>query len=126
MKKFELSQEHLEKRRDKKNFVLRLDVFGSYLQQEMLIEDYFAFTSQFPDEADKVIVDSMYAGDWYSAGYNSDFLPHRKSSFFDRFVNAGIEILGEWVKIIQQKNKEIRTRTIVGKHRYCKQHLPSR
>ena len=106
MEKIVLSKEHLEKRAQKKNFVLRLDVFGSYLQEEMLIEDYFAFTSQFPDEADKVIVDSMYAGDWYSAGYNSAFLPHRKAPFFDRFVNAGIEVLGEWVKIIQQKNKE--------------------
>ena len=50
-------------------------MFGTYLQWAMNVEGYFAFTSQFPEEADKVILDMMYAGDWYSAGYFSDFLP---------------------------------------------------
>ena len=52
-------------------------MFGTYLQWAMNVEGYFAFTSQFPEEADKVILDMMYAGDWYSAGYFSDFLPVR-------------------------------------------------
>ena len=101
-----LSQAHLEKRAQKKGFVLRLDVLGSYLQRAMSVEDYFVFTSQFPDEADKLILDCMYSGDWYSALYNSEFLPHRKGGLFDRFVDAGVEALGEWVKIIQAKKKE--------------------
>ena len=106
MKKFVLSKEHLEKRAQKKSFVLRLDVLGSYLQHAMSVEDYFEFTSQFPDEADKLILDCMYSGDWYSALYNSEFLPHRKGGLFNRFTDAGVEALGEWVKIIQAKQKE--------------------
>ena len=100
-----LPPEHLEKRKKKHTFVLRLDAYGSYLQREMSVEDYFAFTSQFPDEADKVILDMMYAGDWYAAGYKSSFLPSRRTAFLDRFAAAGIEALGEWTKRIQERGK---------------------
>lgn len=104
-KPLELPSAHLEKRKQKHSFVLRLDVFGTYLQRAMSVEDYFAFTSQFPEEADKVILDIMYGGDWYCAGYVSDFLPRRRLELFDRFHEAGIEVLGEWTKRIQQQRK---------------------
>ncbi len=102
MENFVLSKEHLEKRAQKKCFVLRLDVFGTYLQQQMSTEDYFSFTSQFPDETDKVILDAMYSGDWYSV-YPSKVLPLRHNAFMDKLRASGLDIFKEWVRIIKEK-----------------------
>jgi hypothetical protein len=105
MEKFVLSKDHLQKRAEKKRFVLRLDVFGTFLQREMNTEDYFAFTSQFPDEADKVILDAMYSGDWYSV-YPSEVLPLRHNVFLDKWRSSGIDIFEEWVRIIKKERKK--------------------
>ena len=102
MKKMVLSSEHMEKRAQKKHFVLRLDVLGTYLQHAMSTEDYFAFTKQFPDEADKLILDAMYAGDWYSV-YESDVNPLRHTPFLDRWRADGVDIFKEWVRIIKEE-----------------------
>ena len=77
----------MEKRKKKKRFVLRNDIFGSHLHLELGIEDYFDFSFAFPDEADKIIVDGMYAGDWYSI-YESKILPLRRKPMFARFHSA--------------------------------------
>ena len=105
MQKCVLSKAHLQKRAQKKRFVLRLDVFGTFLQREMNTEDYFSFTSQFPDEADKVILDAMYSGDWYSV-YPSEVLPLRHNVFLDKWRSSGIDIFEEWVRIIKKERKK--------------------
>ena len=48
MEKFILSKEHLQKRSEKKRFVLRQDIFGSYLQRELAPVDYFKMSMAFP------------------------------------------------------------------------------
>ncbi len=105
MEKFQLSKEHIEKRRMKNKFVLRQDIFGSYLQRELSPKDYFKLSFAFPDEADKIIVDGLYDGDFYSV-YDSDVLPLRRDRMFARFRNDGIDIFGEWVKHVKGKGKE--------------------
>lgn len=105
MDKIVLSQAHLEKRKQKKRFVLRDDIFCTILQQEMCVKDYFDFSFSFPDEVDKVIVDGMYSGDWYSV-YESEILPLRKKPLFERFRSAGIDIFDEWIKRVNEKGKE--------------------
>ena len=102
MQKCVLSKAHLEKRAQKKRFVLRLDVFGTFLQRTMNTEDYFSFSSRFPDQTDKVIMDSMLSGDWYSV-YPSKILPLRHTAFLDKWRADGIDIFGEWVRIIKEK-----------------------
>ena len=106
MRKFVLSAQHLKKRNEKKHFVLRLDIFGTFLQREMSAKDYFDFTSSFPNEADKILIDGMYSGDWYSV-YKSDILPLRHNVFLDKWRDSGIDIYKEWIKIIKdEKGKE--------------------
>lgn len=106
MKKLALSKEHLQKRSEKKHFVLRMDLFGSLLQRGMDTEDYFSFTSRFPDEADKVIMDAMFSGDWYSV-YPSEILPLRHNPYFDKWRATVGDLFAKWVDIIQkQRGKE--------------------
>ena len=105
MKKIVLSQAHLEKRRQRKRFVLRDDIFCTILQQKMCVKDYFDFSFSFPDEVDKVIVDGMYSGDWYSV-YESEILPLRRHPMLERFRDAGIDIFDEWVKHVHKRKKE--------------------
>ena len=97
MKKIVLSQAHLDKRKQKKRFVLRDDIFCTILQQKMCVKDYFDFSFSFPDEVDKVIIDGMYSGDWYSV-YESEILPLRQNPMLARFRDAGIDIFDEWIK----------------------------
>ena len=67
MNKFILTNEHLEKRKQKKHFVLRNDIMCTYLQREMAPADYFAFSFQFPEETDKILIDCMPAdGEWHT------------------------------------------------------------
>lgn len=105
MEKFQLSKAHIEKRRKKSKFVLRQDIFGSYLQRELSPKDYFKLSFAFPDEVDKVIIDGLYDGDFYSV-YDSEVLPLRRDKMFARFRNDGIDIFGEWVKHVKGKGKE--------------------
>ena len=97
MENFLLSKEHKEKRKQKKRLVLRQDIFGSYLQRELSPKDYFKLSFAFPEQFDKVLIDGLYDGDFYSV-YDSDVLPLRKDIMFDRFRSEGIDIFGEWVK----------------------------
>lgn len=105
MKKFVLSQAHLEKRKQRKRFVLRDDIFCTILQQKMCVKDYFDFSFSFPDEVDKVIIDGMYSGDWYSV-YESEILPLRRNPMLARFRGEGVDIFGEWIKHVHGRNKE--------------------
>ena len=105
MKKFTLSQAHLERRKQRKRFVLRDDIFGSYLQMELGVKDYFDFSFAFPDEVDKVIVDGMYGGDWYSV-YESEILPPRRMPMLARFRSAGVDVFAEWIKHVHGRGKE--------------------
>ncbi len=105
MKEIVLSQAHLEKRKQRKRFVLRDDIFCTILQQEMCAKDYFDFSFSFPDEVDKVIVDGMYSGDWYSV-YESEILPLRRKPMLARFRGAGIDIFDEWIKHVHGRQKE--------------------
>ena len=105
MKKFVLSQSHLEKRKQRKRFVLRDDIFCTILQQKMCVKDYFDFSFSFPDEVDKVIIDGMYSGDWYSV-YESEILPLRQNPMLARFRDAGIDIFDEWIKHVRGRGKE--------------------
>ena len=47
MKKIVLSQAHLDKRKQRKRFVLRDDIFCTILQQKMCVKDYFDFSFSF-------------------------------------------------------------------------------
>lgn len=105
MKRFTLTEEHKEKRAQKKRFVLRYDIFGSYLGREMVPEDYFDFHFSYPDNADKVIIDGMLSGDFYSV-YESEILPRRKYPMLERFERAGIDVFGEWVKEVRGRGQE--------------------
>ncbi len=105
MDKFVLSPAHLEKRRQKKRFVLRDDIFCTILQQEMCAKDYFDFSFSFPDEVDKVIVDGMYAGDWYSV-YESEFLPLRRKPMLARLRGAGFDVFDQWIEHVHGRGKE--------------------
>ncbi len=105
MEKFQLSKEHIEKRKNKSKFVLRQDIFGSHLQRELSPKDYFKLSFAFPDEADKIIIDGLYDGDFYSV-YESEILPLRRDKMFARFRSEGIDIFGEWVKNVKGKGKE--------------------
>ena len=101
--KFVLTAEHKEKRARKAHFVLRYDIFGTFLQREMSAKDYFDFSFSFPDEADKVIIDGMYSGDWYSV-YESDILPLRRNPMLARLRSSGVSIFAEWIKNVHGKN----------------------
>ena len=105
MKRFTLTKEHKEKRADKKKFVLRYDIFGTYLCRGMSTNDYFNFQFAYPDNTDKVIIDGMYSGDFYSV-YDSEILPPRRSPLHDRFRNEGIDVFGEWVKEVHRRGQE--------------------
>ena len=105
MEKFILSKEHKKKRAEKKKFVLRYDIFGSYLGRTMGPKDYFDFHFAYPDVADKLILDAMYCGDFYSI-YKSKILPERKNPFLARFRSEGFDVLGEWVKEVKGRGKE--------------------
>ena len=106
MKKFELTKEHKEKRADKKKFVLRYDIFGSYMDREMSTKDYFDFHFAYPDEVDKIILDAMFCGDFYSV-YDSKILPPRRFPMFARFRSEGVDVFGEFVKEAHSRGKEI-------------------
>jgi len=105
MEKFVLTKEHKEKRADKKKFVLRYDIFGTYLGRQMNTEDYFDFHFSYPDNADKIIVDGMFSGDFYSV-YDSEILPPRKSAMLERFRSEGIDVFGEWVREVHRRGQE--------------------
>lgn len=105
MIKFELTQAHKEKRANKKHFVLRDDIVCTYLQREMCPKDYFEFSFQFPDEADKILIDCMPGGEWYSV-YESEFLPRYRSPFFTRIHREDVDLYGEWIKYVHSKGKE--------------------
>ena len=105
MKKFALSQAHLEKRKQRKRFVLRDDIFCTVLQQKMCVKDYFDFSFSFPDEVDKVIIDGMYSGDWYSI-YESELLPLRRNPMLARFRAEGIDVFDEWIRHVRGRSKE--------------------
>ena len=106
MEKFILSKEHKEKRAEKKKFVLRYDIFGSYMGREMSPKDYFDFHFSYPDETDKIILDAMFCGDFYSV-YESKILPLRRFPMFARFRSMGIDVFGEFVKEVHGRGKEI-------------------
>ena len=106
MKKFMLSQEHLEKRRQKKHFVLRDDIMGSFLQREMAPVDYFDMSFSFPEEADKILIDCMPGGgQWYSV-YESELVPMYRTPHFSRFYRMGIDLYGEWIRHVHGLGKE--------------------
>lgn len=106
MTKFILSQEHLEKRKQKKHFVLRDDIMCTFLQREMAPKDYFDLSFSFPEEADKVLVDdAAYGSEWYSA-YKSELVPLFKAPYTARFHSMGIDMHGEWIKHVHGLNKE--------------------
>ena len=105
MDKFILSEAHKKKRSEKKKFVLRYDIFGSYLGREMCPKDYFDFHFSYPDNADKVIIDGMEGGDFYSM-YDSEIIPWRKNPRNRRFRCEGIDIFGEWVKEVHGRGQE--------------------
>lgn len=105
MKKFVLTKEHVEKSRVKHPFVLRHDIFGSYLHRVMSREDYFAFNHSYPDEASKIIMDGMYSGDWYSV-YESEIIPQRHNEFLDRLRLGGVDIFAEHIKRFKERGKE--------------------
>lgn len=105
MEKIVLSEAHLKKRNQRKRFVLRDDIFCTILQQELCVKDYFDFSLSFPDEVDKVIIDGMYSGDWYSV-YESEILPLRRKPMLSRFRGEGIDIFDEWIKRVHGRGKE--------------------
>ena len=105
MDKFILSREHKDKRAQKKKFVLRYDVLGTPIQEELLPHEYFDLYRDIPEVVDKVILDMMYSGDWYSI-YESSILPPRRAPRFARLRGLGIDLFGEWVKVIHEKSKE--------------------
>jgi len=105
MDKFILSEAHKKKRSEKKRFVLRYDIFGSYLGREMSPKDYFDFHFSYPDNADKVIIDGMEGGDFYSM-YDSEIIPPRRSPRNARFRSEGIDLFGEWVKEVHRRGQE--------------------
>ena len=106
MEKFILTKEHKEKRADKKKFVLRYDVFGSFMDRELSVKDYFDFHFAYPDQVDKIIFDAMFCGDFYSV-YDSEILPPRRFPMFARFRSAGVDVFGEFVKEAHSRGKEI-------------------
>lgn len=105
MQKFTLSLAHLQKRKEKKHFSLRYDIFGSYLMRELSTEDYFDFCFSYPRAADRILIDGMFSGDWYSV-YESAFLPRRKAAFLEKFQERGIDVFGEFLRKIQGEGKE--------------------
>ena len=105
MAKFILSDEHKKKRSEKKKFVLRYDVFGSYLGREMGPKDYFDFHFSYPQNVDKVIIDGMEGGDFYSM-YESKLIPMRKNPRNARFKSEGIDIFGAWVTEVHRRGQE--------------------
>ena len=106
MEKFILTKEHKEKRADKKKFVLRYDVFGSFMDRELSVKDYFDFHFAYPEQVDKIIFDAMFCGDFYSV-YESRILPPRRFPMFARFRSAGVDVFGEFVKEAHSRGKEI-------------------
>lgn len=106
MKKFMLSAEHLEKRKQKKHFVLRDDIIGSYLQREMIPEDYFDLSFAFPKEAEKVMIDCMPAGGDWASVYESDLVPMYRAPYFTRFYRLGVDLYGEWLKHVHGLDRE--------------------
>lgn len=106
MNKFILTNEHLEKRKQKKHFVLRNDIMCTYLQREMAPADYFAFSFQFPEETDKILIDCMPAGgEWYSV-YESEIVPRYRDPFFARHYSLGVDLYKEWLDHVHGLNKE--------------------
>lgn len=106
MEKFTLSAEHLAKRRQKKHFVLRNDIFATYLQRELSPRDYFDFSFSFPKETDKILIDCMpCGGDWHSV-YESELVPRYREPWFARFHSAGIDLYGEWLRHVKGLGKE--------------------
>ena len=105
MEKFILSKEHKEKRAEKKKFVLRYDIFGGTLDKSMSTKDYFDFHFSYPDEADKIIIDGMEGGDFYSV-YDSKVIPPRKNPYLARFRSEGVDVFGEFVKEAHERGKE--------------------
>ena len=106
MKRFNLTEEHLQRRADKKKFVLRYDIFGSYMDRELSTKDYFSFHFSYPDQVDKIILDAMFCGDFYSV-YDSDILPPRRFPMFARFRSEGVDVFGEFVNEAHSRGKEI-------------------
>lgn len=100
-----LTPSHLAKRQEKKEFSLRYDIFGSFLQQALEPKDYFDFCFSYPREAERILIDGMYDGDWYSV-YESALLPQRHCPFLDRLHQAGVDIYGEFLKQIHGEGKE--------------------
>jgi len=100
-----LSSAHLEKRCQKNRLVLRNDIFCTYLQREMAPKDYFDLSFAYPKQADKVLIDGMNGGDWFSV-YDSEILPLRRNPFLARFRSEGIDVFGEWVKYVHAQNQE--------------------
>jgi len=106
MGKYSLSAEHLEKRRQKKHFVLRDDIMGSFLQRELSPRDYFDMSFSFPKEVDKIMIDCMPdGGDWHSV-YESELVPMYRAPYFARFHRAGIDLYGEWLRHVHGLGKE--------------------
>ena len=106
MQKFLISESHKEKRANKKHFVLRDDIIATYLQREMTPKDYFDLSFQYPEEADKILIDCMPGGgDWYSV-YESSFLPRYRTPYFSRFYQSGIDLYSEWINHVHSENKE--------------------
>lgn len=104
MSKITLSAAHFAKRKDKPSFVLRMDIFGSFLQMTMHAEDYYDFSLRYPDNADRILIDGMYAGDWYSV-YESDVLPMRHNDFLDR-LRLGGDIFARWIDDAHSRKKQ--------------------
>ena len=53
MTAIKLSSAHLEKRKEKKLFSLRYDIFGSHLMQTLSPKDYFDLCFSYPKDADR-------------------------------------------------------------------------
>ena len=105
MERIVLTPEHERRCRVKHPFVLRHDIFGSYLHRVMSAEDYFAFNDSYPDEASKIIIDGMYSGDWYSV-YESEIIPQRHNGFLDRLRAGGVDIFAEHIRAVKARGKE--------------------
>ena len=106
MKKYMLSAEHLEKRKQKKHFVLRDDIMGTFLQREMAPADYFDLSFAFPKEADKIMIDCMPAGGEWASVYESELVPRYHVPYLTRFYRQGIDLYGEWLTHVHGLGKE--------------------
>lgn len=105
MKKIILSPAHLAKRREKKKFSMRYDIFGSHQMRELSPKDYFELAFSYPKAAERILIDGMYSGDWYSV-YESELLPLRRNPFLARFRSAGVDIFAAWVDQVHSEGKE--------------------